>query len=317
MHPLEERIGYKFRNSLLLAEALTHSSLGHETQRVHFDNQRLEYLGDAVLQVLVSEDLYRRFPDADEGILSRGRARLVSGDTLAVYAKAIHLGDHLILGRGDESSGGRHRISTLGDAFEALVGALYLDGGLAPARAFFFGAGAGRPRHRRPATASAPQPKGKAPGNPASLASRRQRPHGATQPSVHHHRASRAGSRAQFHRAGRLEWDHLGPRPGSEQGEGRKCRRDRRPAPPTLGFRGAWPGGTGDCRTSFLRDFRGPLAGRPKPVIHRQRHAVPAVDFRSLAHSPSIVIHNPLGSFLEERVPHKPGCLITVIFQQK
>ncbi len=137
MHPLEERIGYKFRNSLLLAEALTHSSLGHEMQRVHFDNQRLEYLGDAVLQVLVSEDLYRRFPDADEGILSRGRARLVSGDTLAVYAKAIHLGDYLILGRGDESSGGRHRISTLGDAFEALVGAMYLDGGLLPARTFF------------------------------------------------------------------------------------------------------------------------------------------------------------------------------------
>ena len=137
MHPLEERIGYKFRNSLLLAEALTHSSLGHEMQRVHFDNQRLEYLGDAVLQVLVSEDLYRRFPDADEGILSRGRARLVSGDTLAVYAKAIHLGDYLIMGRGDESSGGRHRISTLGDAFEALVGAMYLDGGLSPARTFF------------------------------------------------------------------------------------------------------------------------------------------------------------------------------------
>ena len=83
MHPLEEQIGYKFRNSLLLAEALTHPSLGHETQQVHFDNQRLEYLGDAVLQLLFSEHLYRRFSDAGEGQLTKLRARLVSGETLA------------------------------------------------------------------------------------------------------------------------------------------------------------------------------------------------------------------------------------------
>ena len=136
MHPLEERIGYKFRNSLLLAEALTHSSLGHETQRVHFDNQRLEYLGDAVLQLLFSEYLYRRFTDAAEGHLTKSRARLVSGEALAVYAQNIALGEHLMMGRGDESSGGRRRASTLADAFEALVGAIYLDGGLGAARAF-------------------------------------------------------------------------------------------------------------------------------------------------------------------------------------
>ena len=136
MHPLEERIGYKFRNSLLLAEALTHSSLGHETQQVHFDNQRLEYLGDAVLQLLFSEHLYRRFTDAAEGLLTKSRARLVSGEALAVYAQGIALGDHLMMGRGDDSSGGRRRTSTLADAFEALVGAIYLDGGLGAARAF-------------------------------------------------------------------------------------------------------------------------------------------------------------------------------------
>ncbi len=136
MHPLEARIGYKFRNSLLLAEALTHSSLGHETQQVHFDNQRLEYLGDAVLQLLFSEHLYRRFTEAAEGHLTKSRARLVSGEALAVYAQGLQLGDHLMMGRGDESSGGRRRTSTLADAFEALVGAIYLDGGLGAARGF-------------------------------------------------------------------------------------------------------------------------------------------------------------------------------------
>ena len=138
MHPLEARIGYKFRNSLLLAEALTHSSLGHETQQVHFDNQRLEYLGDAVLQLLFSEHLYRRFGEAAEGHLTKSRARLVSGEALAVYAQGLGLGDHLMLGRGDESNGGRRRTSTLADAFEALVGAIYLDGGLGAARSFVF-----------------------------------------------------------------------------------------------------------------------------------------------------------------------------------
>ncbi len=136
MHPLEDRIGYKFRNSLLLAEALTHPSLGHETQQVHFDNQRLEYLGDAVLQLLFSEHLFRRFGDSGEGHLTKSRSRLVSGETLAVYAQQIDLGQHLMMGRGDESNGGRRRSTTLADAFEALVGAMYLDGGLGVARTF-------------------------------------------------------------------------------------------------------------------------------------------------------------------------------------
>jgi len=136
VNPLEERIGYKFRNSLLLAEALTHPSLRHETHRSHFDNQRLEFLGDAVLQLVVTEHLYSYFTAEAEGKLTKLRARLVSREALAIHAAEIQLGHYLMMGRGEEASGGRLRNSTLADAFEALVGAIYLDGGLAMARKF-------------------------------------------------------------------------------------------------------------------------------------------------------------------------------------
>src|SRR5437016_13278014 len=134
--PLEERIGYKFRNSLFLAEALTHPSLGHETQRHHFDNQRLEFLGDAVLQLVITEHLFQHFGAEAEGQLTKLRSRLVSRETLKTYAAALDLGRYLLMGRGEEASGGRERTSTLTDAFEALIGALYLDGGLDTARKF-------------------------------------------------------------------------------------------------------------------------------------------------------------------------------------
>src|SRR6059058_2852020 len=134
--PLEERIGYRFRNSLFLAEALTHPSLGHETQRHHFDNQRLEFLGDAVLQLVITEHLYGYFTAEAEGKLTKLRARLVSREALAVHAAATDLGKYLMMGRGEEASGGRLRNSTLADAFEALVGAIYLDSDLAAARKF-------------------------------------------------------------------------------------------------------------------------------------------------------------------------------------
>src|SRR6266516_3093562 len=134
--PLEERIGYKFRNSLLLAEALTHPSLSHETQRYHFDNQRLEFLGDAVLQLVITEHLFRRFGGEAEGQLTKLRSRLVSRETLKMHAAALDLGRYLLMGRGEEASGGRDRTSTLADAFEALIGAIYLDGGLDTARKF-------------------------------------------------------------------------------------------------------------------------------------------------------------------------------------
>src|SRR3954469_9464769 len=127
VNPLEDRIGYKFRNPLLLTEALTHPSLRHETHRDHFDNQRLEFLGDAVLQLVITEHLYGYFSAEAEGKLTKLRARLLSREALAVHAAAMDLGKYLMMGRGEEASGGRERSSTLADAFEALVGAMYLD----------------------------------------------------------------------------------------------------------------------------------------------------------------------------------------------
>lgn len=136
MSPLEERIGYKFRNSRLLAEAITHPSLRHETQRHEFDNQRLEFLGDAILQLVITEYLYDKFRAEPEGQLTKLRSRLVSRDTLKKRGLALDLGSFLMMGRGEEASGGRARTSTLADAFEALIGAVYLDSDLETARKF-------------------------------------------------------------------------------------------------------------------------------------------------------------------------------------
>jgi len=136
VHPLEERIGYKFRNSLFLAEALTHPSLGHEMQQHRFDNQRLEFLGDAILQLVITEHLYGKFHAEPEGQLTKLRSRLVSRDTLKKHALALDLGRYLLMGRGEEASGGRARTSTLADALEALIGAIYLDSDLKTARKF-------------------------------------------------------------------------------------------------------------------------------------------------------------------------------------
>ena len=136
MTPIEERLNYKFRNSLLLAEALTHPSLGHETQRHHFDNQRLEFLGDAVLQLIFTQHLFDLFPNFSEGQLTKLRSRLVSREGLKVHAISIGLGDYLMMGKGEEQNGGRTRNSTLADAFEALIGAMYLDSDLETVRNF-------------------------------------------------------------------------------------------------------------------------------------------------------------------------------------
>ena len=136
MNPLERRIGYKFRNSLLLAEALTHPSLSFERKTFHFDNQRLEFLGDAVLQLVVTHHLYRLFPAFSEGQLTKLRSRIVSREGLKKHATALGLGDYLMLGRGEEASRGRERSSTLADSFEALVGAIYLDSDIETVRRF-------------------------------------------------------------------------------------------------------------------------------------------------------------------------------------
>lgn len=143
MNPLEDRIGYKFRNPLLLAEALTHPSVRHETQQQHFDNQRLEFLGDAVLQLVMTEHLFGYFKDEAEGKLTKLRSRLVSREALTVHAATLELGRYLMMGRGEEASGGRERNSTLADAFEALVGAIYLDSDLATVRRFILEQAAG------------------------------------------------------------------------------------------------------------------------------------------------------------------------------
>jgi len=120
----------------LLAEALTHPSLGHEAQRYHFDYQRLEFLGDAVLQLIITEYLFRHFRAEAEGQLTKLRSRLVSREALRTHAAGLDLGRYILMGRGEESSGGRSRTSTLADAFEALIGAIYLDGGLEAAKEF-------------------------------------------------------------------------------------------------------------------------------------------------------------------------------------
>ncbi|MGH6894804.1 MAG: ribonuclease III [Dongiaceae bacterium] len=125
---LQERLSCALSDPALLARALTHRSHGAD------NNERLEYLGDAVLSFIVAELLYRRFPQASEGELSRYRATLVSGDALALMATAIGVGEHLRLGEGELKSGGQRRATILADALEALLGAIYLDLGLDAAR---------------------------------------------------------------------------------------------------------------------------------------------------------------------------------------
>ena len=134
MHPLEIQLSYSFQNRSLLDEALTHPSLAYETHRSHPDNQRLEFLGDAVLQLIFTGELYKIFEEFSEGRLTKLRARLVSRNALAAYARKLQLGKHLKMGRGEETSGGRERSSTLSDAFEAIFGAIYLDAGIAEAK---------------------------------------------------------------------------------------------------------------------------------------------------------------------------------------
>ncbi len=132
---LEERIGYRFEDSSLLERALIHRSWAHDHTPPVPDNERLEFLGDAVLGLVVAEHLFATFAE-DEGRLTRGRAGLVKKETLAAHAREVGLGSWLKLGRGEEGSGGRTKDSILADAFEALIGAIYRDGGLEPARTF-------------------------------------------------------------------------------------------------------------------------------------------------------------------------------------
>jgi ribonuclease-3 len=135
---LEERIGYRFVDPRLLRTALAHRSWCSEHPGEQ-SNERLEFLGDAVLGLVTAHALYERFPDAPEGQLAKARASVVSAATLAEVGLALELGDHLQLGKGEAASGGATKASILADAVEALIGAVYLDGGMEPARALVLG----------------------------------------------------------------------------------------------------------------------------------------------------------------------------------
>lgn len=133
---LEKKIGYRFRNRLLLKEALTHSSAANEKGHETKCNERLEFLGDAVLNLLVSRHLYDRVEELKEGQLSKLRATIVCERSLAELGKTLGLDGILHLGRGEELSGGRERPSIIADAVEALIGSIYLDGGFDAATSF-------------------------------------------------------------------------------------------------------------------------------------------------------------------------------------
>ena len=136
MVEFEKNIHYTFNDKELLRTALTHSSYANEKKgKIRF-NERLEFLGDAVLQLITSEKLFKENPNMPEGRMSKQRAALVCEDALAGYAHEINLGDYLNLGKGEETTGGRKRPSILSDAFEAVIGAIFLDGGMEPAKKF-------------------------------------------------------------------------------------------------------------------------------------------------------------------------------------
>lgn len=133
-------LGHTFHDSRLLDDALTHGSVSHEAGKARWKaNQRLEFLGDAVLQLTLSEWLYERFPHEDEGGLTKRRAQIVSARALAGVARRLDLGLFLVLGRGEESHGGRERDNILADALESLLGAIHLDAGMDTARAWVRG----------------------------------------------------------------------------------------------------------------------------------------------------------------------------------
>ena len=130
-------IGHRFHQGGLLVQALTHSSYANEKRmKKHSDNERLEFLGDAVLEIVTSEYLYKKYPQMPEGELTKQRASLVCEPTLADRARELGLGQYLLLGKGEDLTGGRDRKSILSDALEAVIGAVYLDGGFASAKEF-------------------------------------------------------------------------------------------------------------------------------------------------------------------------------------
>ncbi len=136
MITLEKRINYKFNNRQYLMEALTHSSFANERNNGIKSNERMEFLGDSVLSLISSQFLFETYSDMPEGELTKLKASLVCTESLSGFARQIHLGEYLFLGKGEVNTGGANRPSILEDAFESLIAAIYLDGGLDSAREF-------------------------------------------------------------------------------------------------------------------------------------------------------------------------------------
>lgn len=139
METLENKINYKFKNKSYLKEALTHSSYANEGNRRLKSNERMEFLGDSVLSLVSGQYLFEKYPDMPEGELTKLKASLVCTESLMRFAKQIDLGNYLFLGKGELMTGGAERPSILEDAFESLIAAVYLDGGLEKAREFVIG----------------------------------------------------------------------------------------------------------------------------------------------------------------------------------
>ena len=133
---LENVIGYRFKDPELLRQALTHSSYANEKHKKQSDNERLEFLGDAVLELVSSEFIFKNYSKMPEGEMTKFRASIVCESTLALCTKELDLGKYLYLGKGEDLTGGRTRKSILSDALEAVIGAIYLDGGFEAAREF-------------------------------------------------------------------------------------------------------------------------------------------------------------------------------------
>lgn len=137
LHRLAKQFPLDFSNPALLHQALIHTSFANENRHLHLaHNERLEFLGDAVLELVISDYLFQTYPDCPEGELTKLRAAIVCEPTLAKHSSRLNLGDYLLLGKGEEATGGRIRPSTLADAFEAVIGAIYLDAGLPTATQF-------------------------------------------------------------------------------------------------------------------------------------------------------------------------------------
>lgn len=135
----EEKIGYSFKNKDIIFEALSHSSFANEYKHGRHSNERLEFLGDSVLSIVISEHLFKHFKHLPEGDLTKIRASLVCEKALFEFSKQISLGEYILLGKGEENTGGRNRPSIVSDAFEAVIAAVFLDGGMETARDYVLG----------------------------------------------------------------------------------------------------------------------------------------------------------------------------------